>query len=68
MKTIHFTSCGYTTIKTASGSYSFRGVTPAELAARRDELAAQVARCQRQIDALDALSSGQAVRHPDALR
>lgn len=68
METIHFTSGGYTTIKTASGSYSFRGVTPEELAEQRDDLVEQVARRQRQIAALDALSSGRSSQHPDALR
>lgn len=68
MDPIHFTSGGYTHIRTSTGSYMFRGVTPEDLAKQRADIVDGIERRQRQLRALDALADGTSTQHPDALR
>lgn len=65
---IHFTSDGYTHIKTPTGSYAFKGTSLAALTAQRADLVHGDSRRQRQLAALDAFLQGKSVANPEALR
>lgn len=68
MKTRHFTSGNYTTIRNNVGSYSFLGVGKSSMLEHHTRLFEQAARIQREIAALTTFLDGDSISDPDALR
>jgi hypothetical protein len=68
MKTIHFTSGDYITIKNENGSYSFAGRGKYEMLQHMTRLSNQAERIKRELVALGAFLDGESVSNPNALR
>lgn len=68
MKTMHFTSCDYTIIKTPSGQYLFHGTSKTDMIAHRERLIRKSEHIHRQVAALQSFLDGESVSNPDALR
>ena len=67
MKTLHWTSNGYTYLKSEQGQYAFKGVGEEALAAIANELEAQAKRKIRQAALITAYLNGETESNPEAL-